>query len=631
MSHNTRIGTEIAGYRLERRLGQGAFASVYVAEHIQLGKKVAIKVLDPELARDEDMSSRFIAESRIAAELDHPGIIHIEYAGQQDGLLFIVMKYVQGRDLDTLIREQGTLSATRASSIIDQVAGGLDAAHSKGLVHRDIKPQNILIEDHTERAYVIDFGIVRRNLVEGMPADARSYSRIGFKGTPYYASPEQIETNECDARTDVYGLGGVAYTCLTGMAPYQHLNEYAAMLAHVSEPPPSVTAARPGLPYTLDTVISTAMAKHPADRYRSCGEFARELRAAAHGRHVRGGTHEPSGEVNVPAAAPGPETVLSSPPAPTTAPAVPLAPVAAGRPADHGGPPTPGSGKGDSGSHGDGGSGGGYGSGGGPSGRHSGGGLSGSPRWLVALAGLGVVAILALALVGAYELGKGDDGPAADTATHDTTGGMTTMDESGGGHGANNDAVDAPKGATANQIKLWASIPKPIRKSNCTLVSPPEHAQTGGLATANCSYDDPNHGKTLLHVDYLDSRASLVGLYTLHGVSEVKARGFTPHPDSDTVTLRCNATNWLSEGPWRHEGLSDATPPAGREACYQTAEACDLVAKMKLMDDAPGKGCSIAVWTNYDNTLFVKAEQQTRAHSNLAAFVKYWRHSFGAL
>ena len=286
MSFNTRIGTEIAGYRLERQLGQGAFAAVYVAEHIRLGNKVAMKVLDPTLARDEGMCSRFIQESRIAAELDHPGIIPILNAGEQDGLLFIVMKYVQGRDLYTLIREQGTLSATRTSSIIDQIAGGLDAAHSRGLVHRDIKPQNILIEDNTERAYVIDFGIVKRvTSAPGLEA-AAAYTSIGFKGTAHYAPPEQINGLECDARTDVYALGGVVYECLTGQAPYGHLNYHLALQAQIEEPPPSVVAARPELPYTLDTVVTTAMAKRPDDRYKSCGELASALRAAAHGRHA---------------------------------------------------------------------------------------------------------------------------------------------------------------------------------------------------------------------------------------------------------------------------------------------------------------------------------------------------------
>jgi tRNA A-37 threonylcarbamoyl transferase component Bud32 len=616
MSFNTRIGTEIAGYRLERQLGQGAFAAVYLAEHVHLGKKVAVKVLDPTLARDEGMAHRFIAESRIAADLDHPGIIPILNAGEQDGLLFIVMKYVQGRDLATLIREEKRLSVARTSSIIDQVAGGLDAAHAKGLVHRDIKPENILIEDNTEHAYVIDFGIVKRNMLPGASALAPSYSGIGFKGTPYYASPEQIESLDCDARSDVYALGGVVYACLTGMPPYGHLSEYAAMNAHVTDSPPSVTAARPELPYTLDTVVNTAMAKRPDDRYASCGEFARALRAAAHGH--RGATHEPSRDVQAGDAS-IPETVLAVPQSPTGVPAAALAMSAGGT----GGGATPPGGGGGGGGW-DSGTGGGY--GGGDPGKRKSGGLSDAPRWLIAVAAVGLVAILALALGGAYELGKGDDTSATGNGgSISTPVDCTDTMQDGCNTTTPEPTSDVPPDADADQKALWLMVPKTIRKDSCHL-SPTEHA--GGIATLNCNYMDPAHGQTLIHVDRFIDNAHLQQIYAVHGPGEVKAHGGSPNPPK--AVGRCGASDWLGEGPWRHEMGSATSPVSGRVACYQADGQCDLVKKMNLTD-VDGPTCSVIVFTNDAAHLFIKAEAQSAVHNNYGIFgwYKYWHHQFG--
>jgi tRNA A-37 threonylcarbamoyl transferase component Bud32 len=609
MSFNTRIGTEIAGYRLERQLGQGAFAAVYVAEHIRLGTKVAVKVLDPILARDEAYAERFVQESRIAAELDHPGIIPILNAGEEDGLLFIVMKYVQGRDLYTLVREQGRLSATRTSSMIDQIADGLDAAHARGLVHRDIKPQNILIEDNTERAYLIDFGIVKR-VTRGGAGDA-PMSSIGFKGTANYASPEQINGFECDARSDVYALGGVVYECLTGSAPYAHLSETAAMMAQVEEPPPSVVALRPELPYTLDTVVTTAMAKRPDDRFRSCGELASALRAAAQGRS-KVPTRDPDSELHavLPAEGETPPASRSASRAPAAATVAPLA-VGDGD-VGGGGPPA-----------GRGGGGGGGGGQGGASGGRGNGGLSGAPRWLVALAGLGVAAIVALALVGAYELGKsGDNASASSTgATLPTT---QQPSDTTATTATTTNATDVPPGASDQDVALWNAIPPVIRRAPCKIAKP-EHI--GGVASINCDYHDSKHGRILLHVDRFSDLADLQSLYKTAGAGAVAANG--GHPDDALVkkTGRCGDTGWLGEGRWNHEGNSSMAPLTGRYACYEAPGTCDLAAKMKLTD-VEGQHCFVVVWTNDDARIFAKAEQQGLGHDGIAGFYKFWHHQF---
>jgi len=273
-------GTEFASYRIDNTLGRGGMSVVYLAEHEWLQRKVALKVLAPQLAEDDRFRERFIRESRLAASLDHPNVIPIYEAGGSGGDLFIAMRYVEGSDLRTLLHEGGALDPARAIAIVRQAAAALDAAHEKGLVHRDVKPGNVLLararsEDEAEHVYLSDFGLTKRSA-----SDSGVTGTGQFVGTLDYAAPEQFQGGAPDARTDVYSLGCVLFECLTGRPPFQSDNDAALMYAHLQEPPPSVTAVDRGLPREIDRVVATAMAKAPEDRFPSAGVLAREASRA---------------------------------------------------------------------------------------------------------------------------------------------------------------------------------------------------------------------------------------------------------------------------------------------------------------------------------------------------------------
>ncbi len=272
--------TEFASYLIERTLGRGGMSVVYLAEHQWLQRKVALKVLAPQLAEDERFRDRFIRESRLAASLDHPNIIPIYEAGGSGGDLFIAMRYVEGSDLRTLLHEEGALDPARAIVIVRQVAAALDAAHEQGLVHRDVKPGNVLLarargEDETVHVYLSDFGLTKRSA-----SDSGVTGTGQFVGTLDYAAPEQFQGGTPDARTDVYSLGCVLFECLTGRPPFQTDNDAALMYAHLQEAAPVITATEPDLPREIDQVVATAMSKAPADRYPSAGVLAREASRA---------------------------------------------------------------------------------------------------------------------------------------------------------------------------------------------------------------------------------------------------------------------------------------------------------------------------------------------------------------
>ena len=273
------VGTEIAGYRVASFIGRGGMAVVYRADDLRLGRNVALKVLAPELSQNEKFQQRFMRESRLAAAIDHPNIIPIYEAGEVGGLLYIVMRYVEGSDLKQVIEREGPLDADRVSRLLRQVAGALDAAHSRGLVHRDVKPGNILLasgagredEDHV---YLTDFGLTKRSSsLSGLTVSGH------FLGTIDYVAPEQITGNPVDGRTDIYALGCVLYECLTGMVPYERDDDAALLWAHLVEAPPSVREHRPELPAGLDEVVATAMAKAPDDRFGTCRELAAAVQA----------------------------------------------------------------------------------------------------------------------------------------------------------------------------------------------------------------------------------------------------------------------------------------------------------------------------------------------------------------
>jgi serine/threonine protein kinase len=333
MAAHTRIGTEVAGFRIESVLGRGGMSVVYIAEQIRLGRKVALKVLTTELAWDEQFRERFVRESHIAAAIDHPNIIPIYDAGEADGLLYIAMRFVQGPDLKEILK-RGSVGLGRTIFLIEQLASALDSAHTHSLVHRDVKPGNILLEESTDHVYLTDFGVAKQTTARGLTSTGH------FLGTVDYAAPEQIEGGPVDARTDVYALGCVLYECLTGSPPFSQGTEHAVLHAHLVDPPPSLSRVRPELPLAFDGVIATAMAKDPDDRYGSCGELARAARNAASGaaRRVDGGP-PPAPTIASPPGAPTPPPAVPSPGPDTPTPA-PAAPVVAAAAASAVTPPT---------------------------------------------------------------------------------------------------------------------------------------------------------------------------------------------------------------------------------------------------------------------------------------------------
>src|SRR5262245_52427315 len=273
-------GTVVAGFRVGSLVGEGATGVVYLAEAAD-GRRVALKLLAPELARDERFRARFLRESQLAATLDHPHIVPTVASGEHEGLLYLAMAYVDGSDLRRLLKRERRLDTDRALTIIDQVAAALDTAHTAGLVHRDIKPGNILVsaDPDGEQAYICDFGLARHVSSVGSLTGDR-----GFVGTIDYVPPEQIEGGPIDARADIYSLGCVLYECLTGEKPYERDSELSVVFAHLNEPPPRITEPRPDLPQPFDTVIATALAKPPNDRYTTCGELAAAANAAGQGK-----------------------------------------------------------------------------------------------------------------------------------------------------------------------------------------------------------------------------------------------------------------------------------------------------------------------------------------------------------
>jgi serine/threonine protein kinase len=274
------IGQVLGGYRIDAEVGRGGMGVVYRATQLALDRTVALKLIAPELATNEAFRARLQREATLLASLDHPNVITVYEAGEAQGTLFMSMRYVEGLDLRSLIASDGPLAPERAARIVAQVAAGLDAAHAADLVHRDVKPANILIERRgdSEHAYLSDFGLTSA-------ADAsRAITQSGqWVGTLDYVAPEQIQSRGVDARTDVYALGCVLFQALTGRVPYVRDSDAATLYAHLNDPAPSARDLRPELPVELDRVCARAMAKDPEERFRSAGELGRATIAAAGG------------------------------------------------------------------------------------------------------------------------------------------------------------------------------------------------------------------------------------------------------------------------------------------------------------------------------------------------------------
>lgn len=273
-------GRLIAGYRVEDEIGRGGMAVVYRARDLRLDRTVALKLLAPELARNDTFRQRFAHESKVAAAIDHPHIVPVFEAGETDGLLYIAMRYVAGQDLRALLDRTGPLPVETAARIAGQVASALDAAHAHDLVHRDVKPGNVLVaagtdSEHPEHVYLTDFGLTKKSL------SLTGFTSVGqFVGTLDYVAPEQISGKPVDGRCDVYSLGCVVYEMLAGGPPFQRDDDMALLWAHQYDPPPPPTSRRPGLPAEVDAVLAKALAKSPDDRWAGCLEFTAALRRA---------------------------------------------------------------------------------------------------------------------------------------------------------------------------------------------------------------------------------------------------------------------------------------------------------------------------------------------------------------
>lgn len=269
-------------YRIEERISEGGMGAVYRATHVLMGKTVAIKVLRPALAADEKVVARFTREARAASRLAHPHAITVMDFGEDDGLVFLVMEYLQGRTLKELIREEGPLPMDRVVEIARQIAEALDAAHAQGVVHRDLKSDNImLVEMNGGRDWVkvVDFGIAK--IME--PTDPELTAPNLVIGTPHYMSPEQCSRSTVDARSDIYSLGVIIYEMLTGHVPFTADSPTEVLLKHLRESPPAIREERPALPVAVDRVVMRALAKRPEERFQTAGELASALALAATG------------------------------------------------------------------------------------------------------------------------------------------------------------------------------------------------------------------------------------------------------------------------------------------------------------------------------------------------------------
>ena len=271
------VGSEFAGHRIEAVAGRGGMGVVYRATDLTLDRRVALKLIAPSVAGDDEFRARFERECRVAASLEHPHVVPIYHAGQEGERLYVTMRFIEGTDLRALLAEQGRLDAEHAVAVITQVAGALDEAHRHGLVHRDVKPGNILIERDGvgERVFLTDFGVTKQRTA------GDELTRTGMAvGTADFMSPEQARGADVDGRADVYALGCVLFRALTGEVVFDRDSDLDKLWAHVHEPPPALLEVRPELPAALGDTVAHALAKEPDARPQTAGELADEARAA---------------------------------------------------------------------------------------------------------------------------------------------------------------------------------------------------------------------------------------------------------------------------------------------------------------------------------------------------------------
>ena len=284
-SKDSLIGATLAGkYRVEERLNEGGMGTVYRATHVLMEKTVAIKVLRPALAADEKIVARFSREARAASRISHPNALSVtDFGEDENGVVFLVMEFLSGRTLKQLIRDEGPLPLTRVVEIIRQVGDALNAAHQQGVVHRDLKSDNIMLVDTMagDHAKVLDFGIAKINEPEGRDTGSLTAPNLVI-GTPQYMSPEQCsQETEIDSRSDIYSLGVILYEMLVGHVPFAADSPTMVMMKHLQEPVPSVLDERSDLPASMARVIARAMAKLPGNRYQTVAELIEDLSIAS--------------------------------------------------------------------------------------------------------------------------------------------------------------------------------------------------------------------------------------------------------------------------------------------------------------------------------------------------------------
>ncbi len=273
-------GSILGDFKIENEIGRGGMGVVYRATQVSLGRPVALKVIAGALAHDEGFRERFERESRLAASLDHPNVIPVYAAGEDEGVLFIAMRFVDGTDLRSVLSAEGALEPMRAAGVVAQVAAALDAAHELGLVHRDVKPANVLVAARGggEHVYLTDFGLTKRSA-----SDSGLTAAGEWVGTLDYVAPEQLRGNQVDGRADVYALGCVLYEALTGGVPFPREDDVGKLWAHISDPPPWALDTAPDTPRVLAEVAQRAMEKDPDDRFEDAGEMGRQALAAVPG------------------------------------------------------------------------------------------------------------------------------------------------------------------------------------------------------------------------------------------------------------------------------------------------------------------------------------------------------------
>ncbi len=489
IGHMPRVGADFASYRIQGVLGRGGMSVVFRADNMRLGNEVALKVLSAELSENDAFRERFVRESRLAASINHPNIIPIYDAGEEDGLLYIAMRFVAGADLKTLIKQEGPLSLRRSAELISQVARGLSVAHQRGLIHRDIKPANILTEraggdgETIDHAYLADFGLMKHQVSRSGLTDTGQ-----FLGTVDYVAPEQVEGRQTDHRADVYSLGCVLYECLTGSVPYPRESDVAVLFAHVQDTVPRITDLRPDLTPAIDEICARAMAKRPEHRYASAADLSRDLSELAGAfRYSNERPSRATAEPTIPpvaAAGAGGSSDVVRVPEPAAQEPPPAPPGDTGR---GGGVPPPA-----------------------PHARPS--------VLVIAL----VVALAAALAVIAFQLTSGND-------SGSSAGPGTTAPPTGG------TGTTAPIGGPVQAGDLRLAMPKNLL-TQCTNVPP------GGTALASLSCSAPANSAITYDVSmYPDTAAVQAVFKTLLASQGIK-----------TNTNGCTKRNWNGERAWSH-------------------------------------------------------------------------------